>query len=192
MGDSAWSRTWTLDLSVPPSLTLPVCTGTEPLHPLGGPGHKGSWQNSFLLSCFGNLPLKCLGPVTLTDKTCQVCLFQPRSPWVAATDVPLGSDTGSTWSVLGILLSVYTVGKTLPPQTHLLSLDEQRDSTGARILSLRLPSQDMCKIQRSTHLVIGFIFHFRSYHYTEELYKVTLQTLQRTCRVTSIMQGTQW
>ena len=29
----------------------------------------------------------------------------------------------------------------------------------------------MCKIQRSTHLVIGFIFHFRSYHYTEELYK---------------------
>lgn len=59
------------------------------------------------------------------------------------------------------------------------------------ILSLRLQSQDMCNFQRSTCLVIGLIFHFRSYHYTEEQYKVTLQTPQSMCRVTSIMQGTQ-
>lgn len=97
VGDRAWPSTRTLDLSVPPSVMLPVCTGTEPFCRLGGPGLEGSWQNCFLLSCFGSLPLRRLGPATLPGKACQICLFQPRSLGQSLSGLTLGPP-GQCWA----------------------------------------------------------------------------------------------
>lgn len=114
-----------------------VCRHNTPLS-LRRPRLRGLLEVLHCPLVFWKPTSKVPGPVSLIAGSAMSVCFQPCFLSGCPRRFPSALTLETTWSVLGMLMSVNPVGKSLPHRTHLLSPDKQvplqRDSPGPWIL----------------------------------------------------------